>query len=81
MSDGVKLLIFLTGTFSSILATTYLFTSSDCLVPEATVISLFSAVTWILSNVSNTVPVGNSKVILPSVFGKTLTLAAFSIVL
>ena len=81
MSDGVKLLIFLTGTFSSILATTYLFTSSDCLVPEGTVMSLFSAVAWILSRVSNLVPEGNSNVTLPLVFGKTRTFAAFSKVL
>ena len=81
MSAGVKRLISFTGTFSPLLCSTYWLASPDDLIPEATVMSLFSAVAWILSRVSNLVPDGNSNVTLPFEFGEIRTFAAFSNVL
>ena len=81
LSSRVKRLISFTGTFSPLFANTYWLASWDDLIPEATVISLFSAVAWILSSVSNLVPDCNSNVTLPLAFGKTCTFAAFSNVL
>ena len=43
--------------------------------------SLFSAVAWILSRVSNLAPEGNSNVTLPFEFGEIRTFATFSNVL
>ena len=81
LSSGVKRLISFTGTFSTLFASTYWLVSPDALIPEATVMSLFSAVAWILSSVSNLVPDGNSNVTLPFEFRVIPTFAAFSNVL
>ena len=81
MSSGVKLFTFLTGIFSNLFDNTYSFTSLEDRIPELTVISLFSAKTWILSKTSNLFPAGNPNVILPFEFCVILTFAAFSRVL
>ena len=72
---------FLTGTFSTLFERTYWFTSLEARIPDATVISLFSAKTWILSKTSNLFPVGKPNVILPFEFCVIVTFAAFSRVL